>query len=483
MKISKKKIGLVLGPVLFALVMLFFNPENLNPDAKSILASTIWIAIWWITECVPISVTALLPIVLFPLTGGLDIKSTTASYGHNLVFLFVGGFIIALAIEKWNLHKRVALSIIKFTGTKKSRIILGFMIATAVLSMFISNTATTIMILPVGMAIISKVSESNNSYENINFGKSLMIAIAYSASIGGMATLIGTPPNMIFAGVVKESYGIEIGMLEWSKFGLPVSLFLLIICWIYLTKVAFSFEDKNQASGKQEINNQLKKLGKFSNEELKVSVIFGLTAFGWIFRKQLVKIIPFLDDTIIAISFAIVLFIIPDKKNKPLLNWEDTIKLPWGILLLFGGGMAIASAFGKSGLALWIANLLSTMNGVSLFLLILIIVVSINLLTELTSNMATTAMLLPVLVTMALAINVHPYFLLVSATLAASCAFMLPIATPPNAIVFGSGLLKIEDMFKKGIWMNLFSVIVISLIVYYILPYVFDLSKDLVPLL
>ena len=483
MKISKKKIGLVFGPVLFALVMLFFNPENLNPDAKSILASTIWIAIWWITECVPISVTALLPIVLFPLTGGLDIKSTTASYGHNLVFLFVGGFIIALAIEKWNLHKRVALSIIKFTGTKKSRIILGFMIATAVLSMFISNTATTIMILPVGMAIISKVSESNNSYENINFGKSLMIAIAYSASIGGMATLIGTPPNMIFAGVVKESYGIEIGMLEWSKFGLPVSLFLLMICWIYLTKVAFSFEDKNQASGKQEINNQLKKLGKFSNEELKVSVIFGLTAFSWIFRKQLVKIIPFLDDTIIAISFAIVLFIIPDKKNKPLLNWEDTIKLPWGILLLFGGGMAIASAFGKSGLALWIANLLSTMNGVSLFLLILIIVVSINLLTELTSNMATTAMLLPVLVTMALAINVHPYFLLVSATLAASCAFMLPVATPPNAIVFGSGLLKIEDMFKKGIWMNLFSVIVISLIVYYILPYVFDLSKDLVPLL
>tara|TARA_B100000989_G_scaffold87447_1_gene62976 strand:- start:642 stop:2093 length:1452 start_codon:yes stop_codon:yes gene_type:complete len=483
MKLSKKKIGLVLGPILFAMVMLFFNPENLNPDSKSILASTIWIAVWWISECVPISVTALLPIVLFPLTGGLDIKSTTASYGHNLVFLFVGGFIIALAIEKWNLHKRVALNIIKFTGTKKSRIILGFMIATAILSMFISNTATTIMILPVGLAIISKVSKTNNSLENINFGKSLMIAIAYSASIGGMATLIGTPPNMIFAGVVKESYGIEIGMLEWSKFGLPVSSFLLIICWLYLTRIAFSFDGKNQDLGKQEINSQLKKLGKFSNEELKVAIIFGMTAFAWIFRKQLVKIIPFLDDTIIAITFAIVLFIIPDKKNKPLLNWEDTVKLPWGILLLFGGGMAIASAFGKSGLALWIANLLSTMNGVSLFLLILIIVASINLLTELTSNMATTAMLLPVLITMALAINVHPYFLLVSATLAASCAFMLPVATPPNAIVFGSGLLKIDDMFKKGIWMNLFSIIIISLIVYYILPFVFDLSKEMVPLL
>ena len=339
------------------------------------------------------------------------------------------------------------------------------------------------MILPVGMAIISKVSENKNTDENVNFGKSLMIAIAYSASIGGMATLIGTPPNMIFAGVVKESYGIEISMLEWSIFGLPVSLFLLTICWIYLTKIAFSFEDKNQISGKQEINNQLKKLGKFSNEEFKVAVIFGMTALGWIFRKQLVKIIPFLDDTIIAITFAIALFIIPDKKNKPLLNWEDTVKLPWGILLLFGGGMAIASAFGKSGLALWIANLLSTMDGVSLFLLILIIVASINLLTELTSNMATTAMLLPVLVTMALAINIHPYFLLVSATLAASCAFMLPVATPPNAIVFGSGLLKIEDMFKKGVWMNLFSIIIITLIVYYILPYVFDLSKELIPLL
>ena len=208
-----------------------------------------------------------------------------------------------------------------------------------------------------------------------------------------------------------------------------------------------------------------------------------MTALGWIFRKQLVKFIPFLDDTIIAITFAIILFIIPDKNNKPLLNWEDTVKLPWGILLLFGGGMAIASAFGKSGLALWIANLLSTMDGVSLFLLILIIVASINLLTELTSNMATTAMLLPVLVTMALAINVHPYFLLVSATLAASCAFMLPVATPPNAIVFGSGLLKIEDMFKKGVWMNLFSIIIITLIVYYILPYVFELSKELIPLL
>ena len=483
MKFSKKKMGLFLGPVLFVLVMLFFNPEGLNPEAKSILASTIWIAIWWIAECVPISVTALLPIILFPLTGGLDIKSTTASYGHNLVFLFVGGFIIALAIEKWNLHKRVALNIIKFTGTKKSRIILGFMIATAILSMFISNTATTIMILPVGMAIISKVSENKKTDENLNFGKSLMIAIAYSASIGGMATLIGTPPNMIFAGVLKESYGIEISMLEWSIFGLPVSLFLLTICWIYLTKIAFSFEDKNQISGKQEINNQLKKLGKFSNEEFKVAVIFGMTALGWIFRKQFVKIIPFLDDTIIAITFAIVLFIIPDKKNKPLLNWEDAVKLPWGILLLFGGGMAIASAFGKSGLALWIANLLSTMDGVSLFLLILIIVASINLLTELTSNMATTAMLLPVLVTMALAINVHPYFLLVSATLAASCAFMLPVATPPNAIVFGSGLLKIEDMFKKGVWMNLFSIIIITLIIYYILPYVFDLSKELIPLL
>ena len=487
MKLSKNIIGLTLGPLVFSLILVFFEAEGLSFEAKCILASTAWMAIWWVTECVPISVTALLPIVLFPITGGMNLSTTTAAYGHKLVFLFVGGFLIALAIEKWHLHKRLALNIIRVTGSNKSRVILGFMLATAFLSMWISNTATSIMILPVGLAIISQLKDDPKTSENENetFGKSLMIAIAYSASIGGMATLIGTPPNMVLAGVVEESYGIKLNMFDWMKFGVPLSSFLLFICWIYLTKIAFKFKNEEFPAGRDEIIRQIKKLGDFSNEEIKVLIVFILTALGWIFRGQIETIFPMIDDTIIAIFFAIILFIIPAKnqKNKSkLLVWEDTVKLPWGILILFGGGMAIASAFGKSGLALWIADLLQNLDDVSLFLIILIIVTSINLLTEVTSNMATTAMLLPVLVTIALAIEVHPYFLLVSATLAASCAFMLPISTPPNAVVFGSGFLKIEDMFKKGIWMNLISIITITLVVYFTLPYVFEMTAELIPI-
>jgi len=487
MNFSKKIVGLFLGPIVFALILFFFNPEGLNYEAKCILASTMWMAIWWVTECVPIAVTALLPIVLFPLSGGLDLQSTTASYGHKLVFLFVGGFIIALAIEKWNLHKRLALNIIRLTGSKKSKVILGFMIATAFLSMWISNTATSIMILPVGLAIIAQLKDDPNTIENENvvFGKSLMIAIAYSASIGGMATLIGTPPNMIFAGVVEQSYGIKISMFDWMKFAIPISATLLIICWLYLTKVAYKFPNEEFSEGRKEILNQIKLLGKFSYEESRVLIVFALTAIAWILRGFLETIIPAIDDTIIAISFAVILFIIPTKKNsvdRTLLVWKDTVKLPWGILLLFGSGMAIATAFTKSGLSLWIADLLINLDGIPLILVILTIVTTINLLTELTLNMATTAMLLPILVTIALAINVHPYFLLISATLAASCAFMLPIATAPNAVVFGSGLLKIEDMFKKGIWMNIISIIIITLIVYYFLPSIFDVSTELIPI-
>ena len=487
MRLNKNILGLILGPILFLVIMIFVDAEGLSFEAKCILASTAWMAIWWVSECVPISVTALLPIVLFPLTGGMDLSTTTAAYGHKLVFLFVGGFLIALAIEKWHLHKRLALNIIRFTGSNKSRVILGFMLATAFLSMWISNTATSIMILPVGLAIISQLKDDPKTVENENevFGKSLMIAIAYSASIGGMATLIGTPPNMVLAGVVEESYGIKLNMFDWMKFGVPLSSFLLFVCWLYLTKIAFKFKNEEFSAGKEEILRQINKLGKFSNEEIKVLIVFTLTALGWIFRGSIETIFPMIDDTIIAIFFAVTLFIIPTKNQKTnttLLVWNDTVKLPWGILILFGGGMAIASAFGKSGLALWIADLLTNLNDVSLFLIILIIVTSINLLTEVTSNMATTAMLLPVLVTIALAIDVHPYFLLVAATLAASCAFMLPISTPPNAVVFGSGFLKIEDMFKKGVWMNLISIVTITLVVYYTLPYVFEMTAELLPI-
>ena len=476
--INKKNIGLFLGPLAFFLVKFFYNPEGLSNEGLSILASTLWVAIWWITEAVPIYVTALIPIILFPLSGGLELKQTTAAYGHKFVFLFVGGFILAIAIEKWKLHKRIALNIIGLVGTKKSNIILGFMIATAFLSMWISNTATAVMILPVGLAIISQLKDNPKTIENENlvFGKTLMLAIAYSASIGGMATLIGTPPNLVLAGVIKTSYNIEINFLQWMSFGLPISIFLLFICWKYLTSVAYKFDNQNFDSGMNEINDQLKSLGKISYEEKSVMIIFIATALAWITQSFVIKkYIPEIDDTIIAIIAAVTLFILPNKKgDKKLLDWEDAVKLPWGILLLFGGGMALAKGFDSSGLAIWIGSQMSFFDAIPLLALLLFLVAMVNFLTEITSNLATTAMLLPVLVALAETIGVNPYYLLVGATVAASCAFMLPVATPPNAVVFGSKILKIDDMIKKGFWMNLISIFILTAAVYWLLPMIWS---------
>mgnify|MGYP001250198297 CR=1 FL=1 len=479
MKFTKKNIGLLLGPVFFSIILLFFHPEGLSRSANAVLASAVWVAIWWVTEALHIAVTALLPIILFPLSGGLALKATTASYGHKYIFLFFGGFVLALAIEKWNLHNRIALTIIRIVGTNVIHIILGFMVATAVLSMWISNTATAVMILPIGIAIVLQLKDNpeTNEDENQIFGKALMLAIAYSASIGGMATLIGTPPNLVLAGIIQESYGVEITFSQWLIFGLPISLLFLFLSWIYLTKVAFKFKQKEFPGGKEEINNQLKKLGKVSFEEKMIFMVFILTAFSWISRSFLLeKFIPGIDDTVIAMSSAFLLFLLPSKeKGNNLMNWKDVVKLPWDILILFGGGMALALGFESSGLALWIGNQLIELETFPLILLLLILIASVNFLTEITSNLATTAMLLPVLVSLANAIGVNPYVLLVGATVAASCAFMLPVATPPNAVVFGSGYLKIEDMIKKGLWMNILSIILLTLIVYYFLPIIWEL--------
>ena len=472
--ISKKNIGLILGPLVYLLIKLFYNPNDLSEEGLAILASTLWVAIWWVTEAVPIYVTALIPIILFPLSGGLELKQTTSAYGHKFVFLFVGGFILAIAIEKWRLHKRIALNIINIVGTKKSNIILGFMIATAFLSMWISNTATAVMIMPVGLAIISQLKDNPNTLENENtiFGKTLMLAIAYSASIGGMATLIGTPPNLVLAGVIKTSYDIEINFLQWMSFGLPISLLLLFICWKYLTSITYKFKDENFKSGLEEINDQIKNLGKFSYEEKSVLIVFIATALAWITQSFIIKkLIPEIDDTIIAIIAAVVLFILPDKSgDNKLLSWSDAVKLPWGILLLFGGGMALAKGFDSSGLAIWIGNQMNFFSDIPLIILLLVLIAMVNFLTEITSNLATTAMLLPVLVALANTIDINAYYLLVGATVAASCAFMLPVATPPNAVVFGSKILNIDDMIKKGFWMNIISIFILTAAVYWILP-------------
>ena len=477
---NPNKIGLFLGPILFILTRIFFQSEGLSDEANAVLASTLWIAIWWITEPIPIAATSLLPIILFPLSGALPLAETSSSFGHRYVFLYMGGFILALAIEKWNLHKRIALNIIKLIGTDLKKIILGFMIATAFLSMWISNTATAVMMLPIGIAIIKQMKDlkSTTDDENLIFGKALMLSIAFSASIGGISTLIGTPPNLVFAGIVQELYNIEISFLKWIALGLPISIILLTISWFYLTRVAFSFSQNNFDQGKVEMKRQLADLGKMSYEEKVVLFIFLITGTAWISRTFFLNLfLPRLDDSIIALLSGISLFLISTGKkykDQKIMYWNDAVKLPWGILLLFGGGLAIASGFKSSGLAIWIAENLSQLNDFSLFIILIVVIAAVNFLTEITSNIATTAMLLPILAPTALILGVHPYILMVGATLAASCAFMLPVATPPNAVIFGSNYLKISDMVRVGILMNIISIIIIFLMVYFVLPIVWN---------
>jgi len=483
---TRNNIGLVLGPILFLTIILFFRPSDLSREGVAILAATVWIATWWITEAIPIAVTSLLPVVLFPLTGGLGLSTTTASYGHKYVFLYIGGFILALAIQRWDLHRRIALTIISLIGTNVKSIILGFMLATAFLSMWISNTATAVMMLPIAMAIVAQLKDNPDTIEdeNIIFGKALMLGVAYSASIGGMGTLIGTPPNLVLAGIVQEIYGIEISFSQWMIFGFPISVLLLFICWKYLTSLAFTFKQKSFPGGQQEIKRLLNKLGNISYEEIIVLIIFCATAIAWITRSFLLKkFVPGIDDTIIAIIAGLCVFIIPasKEKNRKILTWEEAVKLPWGILLLFGGGLAIAEGFKASGLAVWIGSQLTLLEGVSLLMLLFVLIAAVNFLTEITSNLATTAMLLPILAPLALTIDVHPYILMVGATVAASCAFMLPVATPPNAVVFGSGYLRIPDMAKAGIWMNIISIILLALITYFFLPIIWDFDPGRYP--
>ncbi len=445
----KKRFFQLLGPAIFILIQ-FVQLDGLSDEGKSVLACSAWVAIWWISEAVELEVTSLLPILLLPLSGGLVIKETTSSYGHPFIFLFMGGFIIGLAIEKWGLHKRIAFGIIRAVGLSEKRIILGFMLATAFLSMWISNTATAIMMLPIGVSVIKQFKD------NTKFAVSLLLGIGYAASIGGMATLIGTPPNIIFAGVLKDSLGQEISFYNWMKFALPVSILLLVVTWYYLSR-------KVQPMNKEITSIEEEPLGKISLPEKRVLVVFVLVAILWISQSFLLNIfIPAIDDTIIAIFGGLVLFIIPSgTKEGNLMNWKTAKKLPWGILLIFGAGLAIAKGFSQTDLATWLASQFLALKGIPVWIIIILVIAGINFLTEITSNTATASMVLPILISLAASLSISPYSLMVGAVLAASCAFMLPVATPPNAIIFSSGKIKIHQMVKTGVWLNIISIIII----------------------
>lgn len=467
--------------ILFALILLLPAPEGMSPEARKTAAVAVLMGVWWITEAIPIAVTALLPVTLFPILGVTSSTEAASAYANHLIFLFMGGFIIALAMQKWNLHRRIALRIIVLVGTSPLRIILGFMIATAFLSMWVSNTATTIMMVPIGMAVIGYFCDENSGGGDPNFSLSLMLGIAYSASVGGIGTLIGTPPNLVLANTLEKMYDRTIGFAEWFAIGFPLVVIMIPLIWLWLTRVIYPPGKLDRHTSV--IGDQIRKLGQAGRGEKITLVIFILTATCWIFRQTKVigglvipgldRLMPNISDSAIAVFFASIMFLIPVKRDRLefLMDWEHASRLPWGILLLFGGGLSLASGFRISGLARWIGTRVEIFSDTPEIVLIGMVILIIIFLTEMTSNTATTAMALPVLGSVALGLGKDPMILLAPAAIAASCAYMLPVATPPNAIIFGSGCVKIPQMSKAGFFLNLISIVVILLLTYfYIIP-------------
>ncbi len=472
-----KQIGLFAGPILF--FVLLSLPEMVNPMADKVLAVAAWMVTWWITEAVSISVTALLPLVLFPLNGIMEVGEVSQNYGHRIVFLFFGGFIMALALEKVNLHKRIALHIIRLTGTSPNKIILGFMIATAVLSMWISNTASTLVMLPIALSVISLLINDEDGFtaNDKNFALSIMLGIAFAANAGGIATIIGTPPNAVLVGFLEKEYQIEISFLNWLIIGLPFSILMITATYFVLVKLIFPNRlGKFEASGSI-INSEIEKLGAISSQEKKVIAVFAFAIFMWIFKGLLNAQFDFLNinDTEIAMIAAIALFVIPQKlkRGEFILKWNDTAKMAWGILILFGGGLALASGLKESGIVDAIANgIASNVSwGISIIIIILIVVVLFT--TELFSNVALINIAAPVVAGIAIGLGVPMLHVLIPITIASSCAFMLPMATPPNAIVFASGYVKVSQMVRAGFLLNCFGIGLLIIFYKYLIPLVF----------
>ncbi|MCF2585763.1 MULTISPECIES: SLC13 family permease [Brevibacterium] len=475
--------GLFLGPLLFTLTLVFFKPDGLSSEAQAVLASTLWVATWWITEAIPIPATSLLPVVLFPLTRALDGDSVVAAYGNDIIFLFIGGFTLAIAMEKWNLHQRIALSIVAAIGTSPRRIVLGFMVATGFLSMWVSNTAATMMMIPVGLAVAYQAARSlrGGEYQDElpKFEKSIIFGIGYAATVGGLGTLIGTPPLAVLSATVGELFDETISFAQWMLFGVPIVVILLTLTWLYLTGVKFKVRFKQLPGGEELIRDEKAALGKMSSQEKTVLCVFIGVAFMWVTRSFIWEdLLPGISDGVIGIMGAIVLFTLPSRgtQEKRILRWEDSTKIPWGILLLFGGGLAIAAGFVDSGLSEWIGEQLRTLDGINIFLVIVISTALVLFLTEITSNAATATMILPVMAAFALALGIHPYALMVPCAMAANCAFMLPVGTPPNAIMFGTGKITILEMVRTGFWINILALAFIIAAVFLVLPWLWGID-------
>ena len=473
-----KKIGLFLGPVLF-LIVYNLPFEIVNPEADKVISVALWMVIWWITETVSISVTALIPLVIFPLFGIMDMKTVSANYGSPIVFLFFGGFVMALALEKVNLHKRIALNIIRITGTSPNKVILGFMIATAFLSMWISNTATTVVMLPIALSVINLLKNDEDGFTkgDQNFALSIMLGVAYAANVGGIATIIGTPPNTVLVGFMEQEYNTQVSFFKWMLMGVPFSLIMLGVIYFVLVKLIYPNNLSGKSNSKNLIDKEIEKLGPIRKIEKKVLWIFIIAIFLWIFRNYVNEYVSFikLSDAGISVLAAFILFSVPFNfdEGKFILEWGDTKKLPWGILILFGGGLSLASGLSTTGVIDFIGEAVSSYGFKSILLIGSLLIFIMLFMTELMSNVALVAIFAPVVAGIAIGLDSDILLMLIPVTMASSCAFMLPMATPPNAIVFASGHIKVHEMAKAGVLLNIISVVILIVFAAFVLPMIF----------
>ena len=483
--------GLAVGIPLFVVMLFTPPPADLGVDAWRVAAVGLLMAIFWVTEALPLPATALLPLPLFPLLGVVPISETASPYANPVIFLFMGGFVVALAMQRWRLHERIALLVLRSVGDRMDYLVGGFMLATAALSMWVSNTATTLMMLPIALSIVALYEEREPAQAGgrrsgpTAFPSALLLSVAYGATAGGMATLVGTPPNAFLAGFMRQTYGIEIGFAQWMAMALPLSIVMLFIIWWLMTRVIFDLKGRVIEGAHELISQRAARQGKMSTGEVRVAVLFALLATAWVLRPWLSKLVPGLnlDDTVIAMAAAILAFLIPVdiKRGEFLMNWEWAQRLPFGVLILFGGGLTLAAAISRTGLAEWIGAQLAVVGGLPPVLIVVAMITILIFLTELTSNTATTAAFLPIVAALAISLGEHPLLLVVPAALAASCAFMLPVATPPNAIVFASGQLSIAQMARAGILLNLVAIVVITIVAYSALLLVFGVEPGELP--
>ena len=470
---------LILGP-LICLAVGFAPVDIISPEADMVLGVALWMILWWITEVVSISVTALIPLTFFPLLGIMTIKEVSPYYGHPIVFLFFGGFILALALEKVNLHKRIALNIIKLTGTSPDRVILGFLIATAFMSMWISNTATTVVMLPIAYSVIQLLSNDGDGFTSGDktFALSLLLGIAYAANVGGIATIIGTPPNIVLAGFMESEYNYNISFVKWMMIGIPFAVLMIGFIYIILVKILYrtKIESFDQTSGL--IENEIDKLGPTSTQEKYIMAIFIAAITLWIFKNYVNDFFPNLNlsDTTISMVAAFLCFCIVHKGGM-IFKWEDTKNLPWGIIILFGGGLALANGLSQAGLIDMIGSYVSSKSALSIFLVSTFLIAVMLFMTELMSNIALVSIFAPMVAGVAVGLDMSLLQILIPVTMASSCAFMLPMATPPNAIVFASGHIKVKDMARTGIFLNLISIALLILFFRFIIPVVMPIVK------